>query len=668
MKSIATVLCLVVAIPALAQEARTGLGDFSLEDLMQVEVTSVSKKPQRLANVAAAVHVITAEDIRLSGAQSIPEALRLAPGVDATRISGDRWAVSIRGFASRLSNKLLVLVDGRNIYSPAFSGVIWESLQFPLEDVERIEVLRGPAATMWGANGVNGVINVITKSAAATQGGQAVIGRGTVEGGYGRVRWGGQNTDSSVFYRSYGAVQHANSQNAIGGGDGQDGFRHQSAGFRIDGYRMDGAHWDLSGDFYTVDSRLLTTLSLPNTLIPNPDQETHRGLALRARYEKPLADGGNLQFQVAATHNDNTVGLLANDLRDTFDFDLQHRFKLGEGHEIIWGGTYRFTSDTMAPTSLVTMDETSRRTSTFGLFGQDEITLADTWRLTLGLRLDHNEFTGWETQPDARLSWNLAPSHTLWSSLSRVARAPSRSEHGQSSILNQGSTFVAGIGAVPNILNSYGSGNVSEQLDAGQLGLRSQWVPTLSTDAVLFSHQYDRISVYGNPTRIDLSYLPAYIDIYLPIENTGTLTLNGAELSIDWRPAPNWRLQLAHSWQHMASASANVVEAGGIPRRTASLRASWTPIPQVDADLWLRYTSERPGAIFAASTARRAFSGVDLRIAWRPQKNLELALIGQNLNNGACDPYAGIVGAEIFPKQIPTCAPRSLTGQLRLEF
>lgn len=666
MKTITATLCLAMALPALAQES-AGLGDFSLEDLMQVEVTSVSKKPQRLANVAAAVHVISAEDIRLSGAQSIPEALRLAPGIDATRISGNRWAVSIRGFANRLAARLLVLVDGRNAYTPAFSGVLWEDFQFPLEDIERIEVLRGAAATVWGTNGVNGVINIITKSAAATQGGQAIAGVGNVDGSYGRARFGGQNADGNLFYRVYGSMQNARAQDALAGGNGQDGYRQQSAGFRVDGYRPDGAHWDVSGDFYAVRANAVGTLEKPGMVFPNPGRETHDGATLRARYEMPLANGSSLQFQGAYAHSDISIASIAADRRDTFDLDLQHRFKWGGRHEIVWGGGYRVTDDTMPIRQMVRMDEVSRRTVSYGLFGQDEITLADQWRLTLGLRMDHNEFTGWEAQPDARLSWNFAPNHTLWGSLSKVARAPSRGEHGLTSELVEGSTTIPFVGVVPNLLHTYSPGNVSERLKVAQFGLRSQWAPTLSTDAVAFSHRYDRIAVYGTPT-ISLLNLPAYIDAYVPVVNTGDMTINGAELSTDWRPLPTWRLQLAHTWQNVTNVSNVVFEAVTVPRNISSLRSTWTPTTKVDVDLWLRHMGGRPGDVGASYLKRRAFDSVDARIAWRPQKNVELALIGQNLNDGACDAYAGIIGAEAIPKMQPTCMARSLTGQIRLDF
>jgi iron complex outermembrane recepter protein len=674
MKRISIPLLLAVSLTVVAQDKPPGLNDFSLKDLMQVEVTTVSKKPQKLANVAAAVYVISAEDIRMSGANSLPEVLRMAPGVDATRISGNRWAVSIRGFATRLSNKLLVLVDGRNAYSPAFSGVFWDFFQFPMEDIERIEVVRGPSAAVWGSNGVNGIINIITKSAAATQGGQAVMGGGNVEGAYGRVSWGGQNADGNVFYRVYGAKQNANSQNAPGGGDGMDTYGLEATGFRMDGYLTDGARWDVSGDFQTMHANLGISLTLPDTVTDNYGRENNSGQALRGRYIQPLAHGGDLQIQAAFAHTELDMGVLLADLRNTFDIDAQHHFKLGERHDIVWGGGYRLTTDSMPTTPMFSIREASRRTSSYGIFGQDEMTLTDDWRLTLGLRMDHNEFTGWEAQPDARLSWHLAPNHTLWGALSKASRAPSRGEQGSTiSFIGDSTTLAPGL-TVPNVLRYTSEGIPSEQLKATQMGLRSQWAPVLSTDMVLFSHKYDHISSFDIN---DIQTVPHmvgpnldYLDIYIPYAHQGELTLNGVEMTVDWRPSKNWNLRFSQTWQDVVPTGLLLVDgSGSIPRQITSLHASWMPTSAMDINFWLRRTSERLGTEPDRPTdARSAFYGVDLSATWRPRQNLELSLIGQNLNDGACGAYANVAGADIFPGLLPTCMPRSLSAQLRVNF
>ena len=672
MKLINTTLLLTATFSGFAQDKQPGLDDFSLEDLMQVEVTTVSKKPQKLANVAAAVYVISAEDIRMSGANSLPEVLRMAPGVDATRISGNRWAVTIRGFATRLSNKLLVLVDGRNAYSPAFSGVFWDDLQFPMEDIERIEVIRGPAAAVWGSNGVNGAINIITKSAAATQGGQALLGSGNVEGTYGRVRWGGQNADGSVLYRVYGSKQDANSQTSLRGGDGLDTYNIEAAGFRMDGYLTGGARWDVSGDFHATRSNLGVTFGLPNLVVENPGHESHTAQVLRLRYSQPLADGDSLQVQAAYAHTDITMGVLLADLRDTYDVDAQHHFRLGKNHDVVWGGGYRLTADTMpASTLAVSEKEPSRRTNSYGIFGQDEITLADDWRLTLGWRLDHNEFTGWESQPDARLSWHLAPDHTLWGAVSKVSRAPSRGEQGITFNYMEGSATLAPGLTVPVVSRITNNGEYSEQLKATQFGLRSQWAPTLTTDAVLFSHRYDRVGAI-NPGSLrtvphTAGSLIDYLDVYSNYVCLGEFTLNGAELSVDWRPMPHWNLRLSQTWQNIVSMGTMWVDGNGnFPHMITSLHASWTPTAALDINLWLRHTNERPGSVGIPGGIRNAVDSVDLSATWKFQKNLELSLIGQNINDGACKAYTGVTDPNVFPMLLPTCSPPSVMGQMRL--
>jgi iron complex outermembrane receptor protein len=671
MKHDRTTLCLaavalaLLPAPTMAADAATELGALSLEDLMQVEVTSVSKKPQKLANVPAAVFVISDEDIRRSGANSLPEVLRLAPGMDATRFSGNRWAISARGFAEVFAEKLLVLVDGRNSFNPIFSGVSWQDFQFPLEDVERIEVIRGPAAAIWGSNGMNGVINIITKSAASTQGGQAVIGGGTVEGGFARVRWGGQNTDGNLFYRAYGSTQHANEQNApatLGGGSGHDAYGHAAAGFRLDGYLSGGARWDMSADFYRNRSDDMAYMHQASGTTIDRQTERHRGTTLRGRYEKALADGGNLQFQAAYAHSELSIPYAITDRRDTFDLDMQHRFRLGDRQELVWGANYRVSSDTIAPGLVMSMNTPSRRMSYLGLFAQDEISLAERLRLTLGLRADHNQISGWDAQPTSRLSWNFQPTQTLWGGLSRAARAPSRGDSG----FNRNLLYIPG---VPNQLIVLRSNDEqeSEKLKAAEIGLRSQWAPTLSTDVVAFTHRYENM-LRTNGSITTVPGFPLTV-VNVEVKNGGAMTLNGIELTTDWRFAPTWRAQLAQTWNHVADVSTVTVDASGtVPDSITSLRLSWTPTSSINIDAWLRHTAARPAVPTRLQLQRQSFSGFDLRLAWRPQKALELSLTGQNLNKGTCDAFAGLSIVASNADVIPTCQPRSLVGQLRLDF
>ncbi|MBU3898694.1 MAG: TonB-dependent receptor [Gammaproteobacteria bacterium] len=660
----------LLAVPALAVDGTEKVAQLSLEDLMKIEVTSVSKKPQRLAHVAAAVHVISAEDIRLSGANSIAEVLRLAPGMDATRFSANRWSASARGFAELLADKLLVLVDGRNAFNPAFSGVMWQDFQFPLEDIERIEVIRGPAAAIWGSNGMNGVINIITRSAASTPGGLAVLGTSTLDESYGRVRWGGQNADGSLFYRVYGSTQHASAQRApasLGGGSGQDAYGTESAGLRLDGYLAAGARWDMSADFFSNHSDGLALMHQASGTTIDQQTERHRGTTLRARYEKGMDGGGNLQFQGAYAQTTLRIPYVMTDERNTVDLDMQHRFQMGKQQELVWGINYRLSSDTITPGLVMHMDTPSRRMNYLGLFAQDEINLADTWRLTLGLRMDRNPISGWDAQPTARLSWNLQPNQTIWGALSKAARAPSRADAG----FNRNLAYIPGTLAsyVPNtLLVLHGAEDLrSEQLKAAELGLRSQWASALSTDLVLFTHRYDQLlRTAGQMTPVPGFPLTV---VNIDIGNGGAMTVNGAELAADWRINPAWRLQLAQTWNSVTQDSTVTPDpTGTLPKSITSLRLSWTPASRINIDAWLRHTGARPGVPSHTQLQRNAFSGFDLRLGWTPRKNMAWSLVGQNLNQGSCDALSGSALVASNTGAIPSCQPRSLLAQLRLEF
>ena len=655
-------LCLA-ASPAAGGEP-VALGDLSLEDLMQYEVTSVSKKPQRLANVAAAVHVISAEDIRLSGANSIPEALRLAPGIDATRVSGNRWSVSARGSTDLFANKLLVMVDGRNAFNPAFSGVVWQDFLFPIEDIERIEVIRGPAAAVWGSNGVNGVINIITRSAASTPGTQIVAGAGKTEGEFARARWGGSSGD--LYYRTYVSTQRASSQQAIeslGGGNGNDAYGHNAVGLRLDGYLSNGARWDMSADFYENRGDGTAYFAAATGLSLRQFKEKHRGITLRARYEKSLADGGNLQLQGGYVHSTLQIPYMLTDQRDTLDLDMQHRIRLGEVHDVIWGINGRLSQDTDTATAAMSLNTPSRRLSYYGLSAQDEIRVKDTVHLTLGMRLDHSEMTGWATQPTARLSWNLQPSHTLWGSLSKASRAPSRGERG----FNFNQNYIAGAPVPNTLVVLHGDENFgNERLKAAEIGLRSQWAPSLSTDAVVFDHRYDNLRSAGAPT-IDASGFPLIIS-NIPIINGDKAQLTGLELSADWRISSAWRMQWAQTWNNPIRIDTSAVDISGqIPRQLSSLRVFWSPTATINVDAWLRRTAERPAPL-NPDLMRNAFSSIDLRVAWRPKKDMELSLTGQNLQDRQCAAYSGRTFVRENINIVPTCQPRNLVAQARVEF
>ncbi len=330
----------------------------------------------------------------------------------------------------------------------------------------------------------------------------------------------------------------------------------------------------------------------------------------------------------------------------------------------------------MPVTLMAAQRKLSHRTGSYGLFGQDEMTLAENWRLTLGLRMDHNEFTGWESQPDARLSWLLAPGQTLWGAVSKASRAPSRGEHGMTFSSIEGSIPLPTGLTLPNVVHVLNNGEYSEQLTATQLGLRSQWTSTLTTDAVLFSHKYGRIGGFDTAAAHTIPHVvgnnpsPDYFESYVNYVNLGELTLNGAELYADWHPAQHWYLRFSQTWQSVVSMGDMPVDSsGGIPGQITSLHASWSPTSVTDISLWLRRTGDRPGSTDGLLVdARHAWNSIDLSATWKLQKNLEVSLMGQNLNDGTCDAYTDLPGAKIFPMLRPSCMPRSLSAQVRLSF
>jgi iron complex outermembrane recepter protein len=647
----------------------------SLEDLMRVEVTSVSKKPQKLANVSGSVFVITAEDIKLSGAHSIPEALQMAPGLSVVRLNGNRWGVNSRGYADRFANRLLVMVDGRNAFNPAFNGVFWENFQFPLEDIARIEVIRGPASSVWGPNGVVGAINIITKSASSTQGARAVVGYGNSEGVYGRASFGGRANDERFFFRGYVSAQDAPDQMGLFKRPANDASKHQGAGFRMDGYLADGGRWDLSGDFLTRSANGGSDYLLP-TYVPPPGED-HQSHALRGRYQKTLADNSEIQVQSALAYTDLRIGAIS-DVRTTFDLDAQHRTRLFSNHDLVWGVNYRFSTDEIASSPILSVTQPSRSIHQIGAFAQDEIAIVDTLKLSLGLRLDHSKLASLAVQPSAGVTWNVAPSQTLWARASRADRAPSRGETGLA--LNIATGLIpspTGVPALPALIPVISSIKASpnfsaERLDALELGWRATWTAALSTDVTLFYHDLskmrnvtDVLPVVPVPGPAPGS-LSAIIGRGI-IDNSGALETAGVELSADWRIDPTLRLQIATTFTDTINFR-NSDGAARVPKLNASVRLAWSPSRMWNADLWLRHMSGRGALTDDIRTQRIATNTLDARLGWRFHKAWELAVTGKNLTDSACEVYrnTGLVALEAN-NIVPTCFGRAYAVEVRGE-
>lgn len=491
-------LCLLaLGTSATAQD----VASLSLEDLLNTEVSTVSRKSQRLSQTAAAVFVLSGEEIQRSGATSIPEALRMVPGVQVARMGNARWAVSARGFNGRFANKLLVQVDGRSIYSPLFSGVIWEQEDTLIEDIDRIEVIRGPGAAIWGANAVNGVINIITKKARATQGGQATVSAGNEERVGGSMRWGGDVGERGNYRVWAKGVRREASDDE----SDVDPSHSARAGFRYDDALGGGSRVSAVGEVYRVragdmwdrpDVRVETLAS--GFVTPTFVTAKHSGANIVVRYDTVLGDGSELGLQSYLDHSELDVPWAMQDKRDTADLDMQHRIH-GGAHDFIWGLGYRISHDYLQPRVPNFAFLRDRRTlRLFSAFAHDEWTLIpDRLRLVAGTKVEHNDFTGWEWQPNVRLAWTPNDTQTVWGALSRAVRTPAQAEEDASLDLQ----VIPPSASVPlsNLIVVRAPGKLSraEKVVSIDLGYRHQVTNTLSFDAAAFAVRYTDLRTGG---------------------------------------------------------------------------------------------------------------------------------------------------------------------------
>ena len=635
--AIVIALCMLPQL-ALGDAAPVYLGELSLEELSNLQVTTASRKAQRFNDTAAAIFVITNEDIRRSGATSIPEVLRMVPGIQVAQIGTDSWAVTARGFGSRYANKLLVQIDGRSIYSALFSGVLWEAQDPVLEDIERIEVIRGPGAALWGANAVNGIINIITKKAGDTQGTLVQVGAGNREKGFATLRYGGE-AGSDTRYRVYAkGYERAESVDMSGTGVGDDS-RAQHAGFRLDRRIDAGDLFMLSGGAYEAHS--LDPIIQPSLLPPysavTPNAETNRGLYLLSRYNHTLQDGSTATLQAYA----ESIGLVApyiTERWDNYDLDFQHRLLLGSRHDFIWGLSYRMSRDEITtPESFLQILPEREDFQIMSAFVHDEIALVpERLRLIAGTKLEHNSYTGLEPQPNLRLLWTPDLAHSVWAAWSRAVRTPSRSDRRATADVQVFPPFSAdNPGPLPVLLHfEAGSRPGSEKLTAFELGYRAQFGPRLAVDLAAFANHYtELIASTAGATQVQSAPVP-YVQQMYTADNGLSGHTRGLEASLDWRPQDRWRLQTSYTLLRMDFPTASADQVRNVaaqrlmdqsPRSQLSLRSMLDLAPGHQLDLWLRHISR------VAFGDVPAYTALDVRYGWRPTKNFELSLVGQNL-------------------------------------
>ena len=569
------------------------LTELSLEDLMEIKITSASKKSQRLCEVAAAVFVITQEDIRRSGVTSIPEALRMVPGMQIAKIDANKWAITTRGSNGRFANKLLVLMDGRSVYTPIYSGVFWENIDTVLEDIDRIEVIRGPGASLWGANAVNGVVNIITKQADETQGMLAGGIIGSEEKGTVSLRYGGQLTDNTPFRVYFKGFERDGAVDA-NGYDTADDWRYLRGGFRLDHRQGSSDLLTLQGDIF--DGTNGEIVEAPSLTPPYHDRYNNdhkeKGHDLLVCWTRNLSSLSEISLQAYYNSDEHTLHLTKAKV-DTFDMEFQHRRPLGKRHDVTWGFGYRLYQDHYdTDPDLLTMEQSSLDFSIFNAFVQDEISFFDKrLRLTLGSKFEYNDFTHAEVQPNVRLMWQPNDRHSTWASVSRAVRTPSRVERSSTALMQVLPPPAAG--SLPTAITYYGSEDLgSEELIAYELGYRVKATTNLTLDAALYYNDYEDLrQTIINETTID-GWPPTYVILSSTGTNDAEGEVYGFELAADWKMTQWSRLQAAYTYMDvdMDLGESNIVAAQD-PQNQLSLRASFDLPWNLELDLWYRNVS-----------------------------------------------------------------------------
>ena len=644
------------------------LTELPIEDLMNIEITSVAKKQQKISDAAAAIFVITQEDIRRSGATSIPEALRMAPGVEVAHINANQWAITIRGFNSRFANKLLILIDGRSVYSPLFSGVFWDVQDTLLEDIDRIEVIRGPGATLWGANAVNGVINIITKHAKDTQGGLMSAGTGTEERGFGEVRYGGK-LGNDTQYRVFAKYFNRDSAARTSGYNAHDEWDMLRGGFRFDSKLSSQDSITLQGDVYKGrPEQTLTVASAEAPFAQTFNDDIHnQGGNLLGRWIHTFSQSSEMALQMYYDRTDRKESING-EKRNTFDTDLQHRFDLGERQEVVWGLGYRFTRDNIKNSFPVSFIPDQRTHYLFSGFAQDDIVLfKERLRLTLGSKFEYNDFTGFEIQPNVRLLWKPQPRHSLWGAVSRAVHTPSRADEDVRVNASVIPPFTpSNPGPLPAYVTLFGNPNLkSEELVAYELGYRFQATKRLSFDIASFYNVYDhlRSAEPGMPS-VQTSPPPPHILFPIVVYNQLKGKTYGVEVAGDWRPLEWWRIQASYTYlQIKLSGSESLdstahVDEGRSPRHQFHLQSSMDLRRDLECDLNFRFVDKLPDFNV------KSYASLGVRLAWKPCPNLELAIVGQNLLSNHHAEFKG----EAIMSSLPTEIERGVYGKITWRF
>jgi len=639
---------------AFAQDNASGESDvdvkqllnMSLEELSNVIVTSVSKTAEREKDAAAAIYVVSQEDIRKSGATTLPDLLRGVPGITVTQAGSHDWTVTSRGSNDQFSNKLLVLMDGRTIYSPLFSGVIWDVQDTMLEDIDRIEIIRGPGATLWGANAVNGVINIITKNAKDTVGGVASVAAGNQVKGVESVRYGGKTADNS-YLRVYAKHTDYNSEFTPSGDSANDNWNKSQAGFRSDSKLSSSDKLTVQGDAYAIDEDSNYTIPdlTSGTFTSNPEGTKAGGGNLLTRWEHKHSEESQTTVQ-AYFDNTSYKTSFFNDLTNTADIDIQNTWTGWDRQAIVWGAGYRFVNSRNDPSAQYSLNPKTRNDNTFSGFAQDKFTLSPKELfLTLGSKFEHNDYTGVEVQPSARVSWLPTEKQTVWASVSRAVHTPYR--YSDDAMQAVGITILPG--PTFGYVSAVGNRDLkSEELIAYELGYRIQPTKSLSFDVATFYNVYDNLvkTAFVSPTVI-------------VGQNINSGTSKGLELSTKWSVSSKWQLSGGYSYIDEVFDEKNSVVSnyiGKTPKHQFNVRSVYTFPYKVEMTNSLYYIDDLSGVNV------NGYYRLDTRIAYPITYNTELSLVGQNLLDNRHQEFTA------FSYRTATEIGRSVYGKLSIKF
>ncbi|HKV46972.1 MAG TPA: TonB-dependent receptor plug domain-containing protein [Candidatus Acidoferrales bacterium] len=622
-----------------AGDISNNLKTLSLAQLGNVNVTSVSKEPIPMQRTPAAIYVLTQDDIRRSGATSVPELLRTVPGVEVARIDSDHWSIGIRGFGSEFSKSVLVLIDGRSVYSPLFSGVYWNVQNVMLEDVQRIEVVRGPGGTIWGANAVDGVINIITKNSAETHGLVVSSGAGNVDQGTGAFRYGagnGAGTNFRIYGMAFGRDAEIHPDHAP-----FDAWQMGQGGFRIDRDRGGRDRFTLQGDAYKGYNGERVTMALysPPSTLTIDDAHDVSGANVLGRWRRQINGQSDIELQ---GYYDRTSRLSPqlNDIRNTLDIDFMYHRSLGARNDLLMGAGARWSADNITQ-KFATLNFTSGQEtdSIYSGFLQDQITIAPgRVALTIGSKFEHNNRSGFDVQPSARALWTPARRQAFWAAVTRAVRTPSRLDQDLqlTELLLPSPPFYLRVTGSPSFK--------SEQMLGTGAGSRTLIAGNLYLDAALFYNNYDDLYGYGPATTsVETSPAPTHIVLQLPLANATKGDTAGFEIAPDWKPFDWWELKGSYSYLHLHvgdkprstgtyNSLVTLSDNGSSPHHQIEAQSLFELPRKVEVDMTYRFVSALPAQTSTPPGATvNGYSTGDFRVGWQPNGRIGISFVGQNL-------------------------------------